>query len=160
MLLTTVADLLDDDLVNSSAGLLRGGAIAWVEVAMPDTIATPEGVAFRPNLLATTSFDGSIATTDKRTVPITVCDNIREFWLHVHSLVARWEQAWAGALAAVRPGVRAAVVDLAVPTGPVRVLAPLARVACALGGSDRAGARLHRRELGAPVGRTRAGPGG
>jgi len=80
-LLTTVADLLDDDLVISSAGLLRGGAIAWVEVSMPDTITTPEGVAFRPNLLATTSFDGSIATTYKRTVTDTVCDNTRELAL-------------------------------------------------------------------------------
>jgi len=77
-LLTMVADLLDDDLAISSAGLLRGGAIAWVEVSMPDTITTPEGVAFRPNLLATTSFDGSIATTYKRTVTDTVCDNTRE----------------------------------------------------------------------------------
>jgi len=80
-LLTTVADLLDEDLVISSAGLLRGGAIAWVEVSMPDTITTPEGVAFRPNLLATTSFDGSIATTYKRTVTDTVCDNTRELAL-------------------------------------------------------------------------------
>ncbi len=76
-LLSTVADLLDDDLAISSAGLLRGGAIAWVEVSMPDTITTPEGVAFRPNLLATTSFDGSISTTYKRTVTDTVCDNTR-----------------------------------------------------------------------------------
>jgi len=80
-LLTTVADLLDDDLAISSAGLLRGGAIAWVEVSMPDTITTPEGVAFRPNLLATTSFDDSIATTYKRTVTDTVCDNTRELAL-------------------------------------------------------------------------------
>jgi phage/plasmid-like protein (TIGR03299 family) len=80
-LLTTVADLLDDDLAISSAGLLCGGAIAWVEVSMPDTIRTPERVAFRPNLLATTSFDGSIATTYKRTVTDTVCDNTRELAL-------------------------------------------------------------------------------
>jgi len=80
-LLSTVAVLLDDDLAISSAGLLRGGAIAWVEVSMPDTITTPEGVAFRPNLLATTSFDGSIATTYKRTVTDTVCDNTRELAL-------------------------------------------------------------------------------
>ncbi len=76
-LLTAVADLLDDTLAISSAGLLRGGAIAWVEVSMPETITTPQGVAFRPNLLATTSFDGSIATTYKRTVTDTVCDNTR-----------------------------------------------------------------------------------
>lgn len=39
------------------------------------------GFAFRPNLLATTSFDGSIATTFKRTVTATVCDNTRELAL-------------------------------------------------------------------------------
>jgi phage/plasmid-like protein (TIGR03299 family) len=80
-LLQTVADLLDDDLAISSAGLLRQGAIAWVEVSMPETITTPEGVAFRPNLLASTSFDGSIATTYKRTVTDVVCDNTRELAL-------------------------------------------------------------------------------
>jgi len=111
-LLTTVADLLDDDLVISSAGLLRGGAIAWVEVSMPDTITTPEGVAFRPNLLATTSFDGSIATTYKRTVTDTVCDNTRELALSEtgqefkvkHSRHSRTQLAPARqALALVRP---------------------------------------------------------
>src|SRR6185312_1068619 len=80
-LLSTVANILDDDLSISSAGLLRGGAIAWVEVSVPETITTPEGVAFRPNLLATTSFDGSIATTYKRTVTMTICDNTRELAL-------------------------------------------------------------------------------
>ena len=77
-LLTTVADILDDDLSISSAGLLRNGAVAWVEVSVPESITTPEGVEFRPNLLATTSFDGSIATTFKRTVTDVVCDNTRE----------------------------------------------------------------------------------
>jgi phage/plasmid-like protein (TIGR03299 family) len=77
-LLTTVANVLDDDLSISSAGLLRQGAVAWVEVSVPQSITTPEGVEFRPNLLATTSFDGSIATTFKRTVTDVVCDNTRE----------------------------------------------------------------------------------
>jgi hypothetical protein len=36
---------------------------------------------FRPNLLATTSFDGSIATTFKRTITATVCDNTRDLAL-------------------------------------------------------------------------------
>jgi phage/plasmid-like protein (TIGR03299 family) len=36
---------------------------------------TPEGVQFRPNLLAVTSSDGSLATTYKRTITNTVCDN-------------------------------------------------------------------------------------
>jgi phage/plasmid-like protein (TIGR03299 family) len=52
-----------------------------VEISVPESITTPEGVTFRPNLLATTSFDGSIATTFKRTVTDTVCDNTREMAL-------------------------------------------------------------------------------
>jgi len=51
---------LDDNLSISSAGLLRN-RVAWVEVSVPDNITTPEGVVFRPNPLATTSFDGSLA---------------------------------------------------------------------------------------------------
>ena len=76
-LLDNVSSILGDTLYVSSAGLLKKGAIAWVEVSVPDYIETPEGVKFRPNLLATTSFDGSIATTYKRTVTDTVCDNTR-----------------------------------------------------------------------------------
>ncbi|WP_430868316.1 DUF932 domain-containing protein [Demequina aurantiaca] len=76
-LLDTVANLLDDELSISSAGLLRDGAVAWVEVSVPESIVTEEGVVFRPNLLATTAFDGSLATTYKRTVTDVVCDNTR-----------------------------------------------------------------------------------
>ena len=76
-LLNTVAKILYNDLSISSAGLLKNGAIAWVEVSVPKTIHTPEGFDFRPNLLATTSFDGSIATTFKRTITAVVCDNTR-----------------------------------------------------------------------------------
>ena len=83
-LVGTVADILDDDLSISSAGLLRAGAVAWVEVSVPESITTPEGVEFRPNLLATTSFDGSIATTFKRTITDVVCDNTREAALAEH----------------------------------------------------------------------------
>lgn len=85
-LLTTVGNVLDDTLSISSAGLLRNGAIAWVEVSVPETITTPQGVTFRPNLLATTSFDGSIATTFKRTVTDTVCDNTRALALSEEGL--------------------------------------------------------------------------
>jgi phage/plasmid-like protein (TIGR03299 family) len=74
-LLDTVSTILDDSLSVGSAGLLKGGAVAWVSVEVPDTITTPEGVAFRPNLLACTSHDGSLATTYKRVVTNTVCDN-------------------------------------------------------------------------------------
>lgn len=59
-----------------SAGLLRDGAVAWVQAEVPENVdAGGTGVAFRPNLLNTTSFDGSIKTTFKRTATIVVCDN-------------------------------------------------------------------------------------
>ncbi|HZD14161.1 MAG TPA: DUF932 domain-containing protein [Pseudonocardiaceae bacterium] len=74
-LINNVATILGEDLAVSSAGLLRDRAVAWVEVSVPRTIATPEGVEFRPNLLACTSFDGSLATTYQRAVQLTVCDN-------------------------------------------------------------------------------------
>jgi len=77
-LLENVATIIDDDLGIGSAGLLRNRAQAWVSVEVPESITTPEGVEFRPNLLATTSFDGSLATTYKRVVQIVVCDNTRD----------------------------------------------------------------------------------
>lgn len=77
-LVHNVATILDDELGIYSAGLLKGGAQAWVQVSVPETITTPEGVIFRPNLLAVTSFDGSMATTYKRTAQDTVCDNTRD----------------------------------------------------------------------------------
>lgn len=74
-LLDNVANILDDSLAIGSAGLLRNGAQAWVSVEVPDSVTTPEGFEFRPNLLACTSFDGSLATTYKRVVTAVVCDN-------------------------------------------------------------------------------------
>ena len=80
-LLTTVADLLDDDLVISSAGLLRGGAIAWVEVSMPDTITTPKGwrsarTCWPPPASTAPSPPPTNAPSRTR-----VCDNTRELAL-------------------------------------------------------------------------------
>jgi len=77
-LLENVATILDDELGIGSAGLLRNGGQAWVSVEVPGNITTPEGVEFRPNLLACTSFDGSLATTYKRVVTRVVCDNTAE----------------------------------------------------------------------------------
>lgn len=70
-----LAGLLDDDLQIGSAVLLRGGAVACLSVETPETIVTPEGVAFRPHIIAVSSFDGTIATTFKPTVTNVVCDN-------------------------------------------------------------------------------------
>ncbi|WP_432547182.1 class I SAM-dependent methyltransferase [Kineococcus sp. SYSU DK004] len=49
------------------------------------------------------------------------------------SLMRPWRAAWATALACARPGARVVLVDLGLPHGWAR---PLARAACALGGSD------------------------
>jgi len=74
-LIENVASILGDDLGISSAGLLKNGGQAWVEVSIPDTITTPVGFEFRPNLLAYTSFDGSLATGYGRKIQAVVCDN-------------------------------------------------------------------------------------
>ena len=52
------------------------------------------------------------------------------------SLVPRWREAWQAALSSTREGGRLCVLDMARPSGAARVLTPLARAACALGGSD------------------------
>jgi len=52
------------------------------------------------------------------------------------SVVDDWRAAWKRLTAAVRAGGRAGVVDMAVPTGPAVLLAPLALAACAFGGAD------------------------
>lgn len=74
-LLENVSTIIDDSLAIGSAGLLRNGAQAFVSIEVPENVETPEGVTFRPNLLACTSFDGTLATTYKRTVTLVVCDN-------------------------------------------------------------------------------------
>lgn len=52
------------------------------------------------------------------------------------SLMPDWESAWANMLELSVPGAALGVVDMQEPTGPFSVLAPLARLACRLGGSD------------------------
>lgn len=75
-LVDKVEVLLGDGLAVGSAGQLRKGAVAWVSVEVPETVTVPSvGEAFRPSLLATTSFDGSLATTYKRVITRVVCDN-------------------------------------------------------------------------------------
>ena len=52
------------------------------------------------------------------------------------SLMDDWRDTWRRALAATRPGARVAVVDMQMPVGRAAIFSPLARLACALGGSD------------------------
>lgn len=74
-LVDTVADILDSGLQIGSAGLLRGGAVAWVQCELDETVTTPEGVQFRPFLTAATSVDGSLSTTYQTGAQVVVCDN-------------------------------------------------------------------------------------
>lgn len=73
-LVTNVARLLDADLAIGSAGLLRDGAQAWVQIELAETREVA-GIQYRPWLTAATSADGSIATDYIRGNQLVVCDN-------------------------------------------------------------------------------------
>lgn len=74
-LLESVATILGDDLQIGTAGLLRQGGQAWVQVEVPETVSGPGGITYRPFLLAATSLDGSLSSSYGRSVTNTVCDN-------------------------------------------------------------------------------------
>ncbi|MGI8679030.1 MAG: class I SAM-dependent methyltransferase [Jatrophihabitans sp.] len=69
------------------------------------------------------------------------------------SVIDHWREAWSQAVGLLRPAGRVAVVDLALPRGRWRVLAPVARIACWTGGVDphRAPWRLAQGETVRPV---------
>jgi phage/plasmid-like protein (TIGR03299 family) len=77
-LVNTVGDILDtstSDLGIASAGLLQGGALAWLQIETPENIETAIGFTFRPFILATTAHTGGMSTTYKQAVTAVVCDN-------------------------------------------------------------------------------------
>lgn len=80
-LIDNVSTILDDDLGIGSALLLKNRGVAVVQVEVPENFVTPDGVEFRPNLLAATSLNGTLATVYKRTVTVAVCDNTTEWAL-------------------------------------------------------------------------------
>jgi phage/plasmid-like protein (TIGR03299 family) len=73
-LVTNVSNILGE-LHVASAGLLKGGAVAWVQAEMPDNLTTVDGVQFRPFFNAFSSLDGSFASTYKTGITNVVCDN-------------------------------------------------------------------------------------
>jgi phage/plasmid-like protein (TIGR03299 family) len=75
-LIDNVSTLIDNKVLGvDSAGVLRDGAIAWVAIASPDNLQTSAGFPVRPYILATTSHNGTIATTYKQVYNAPVCDN-------------------------------------------------------------------------------------
>lgn len=74
-LVENVGKILDTDEVGiASAGLLRDGGVAYVQVEMPDDVNVA-GMDIRPSILAATSIDGTKATVYKITTGISICDN-------------------------------------------------------------------------------------
>ncbi len=72
-LLDNVAAITDSgELKIGSAGLLKGGAVAWVQFELEETLDVAN-VQYRPFLTAATSLDGSIATTYQCGHQVVVC---------------------------------------------------------------------------------------
>lgn len=74
-LVQTTTQILGGGIGIGSAGVLKLGAVAWVQCELEESVRTAEGVEFRPHLTATTSLDGSVATTWMRNYTRVVCDN-------------------------------------------------------------------------------------
>jgi phage/plasmid-like protein (TIGR03299 family) len=71
-----VLDQSTSDLGVASAGLLKRGAVAWVQVEMSETQESA-GMKFRPMILASSSLNGTSATKYSRGVQLVVCDNTK-----------------------------------------------------------------------------------
>jgi phage/plasmid-like protein (TIGR03299 family) len=74
-LVKNVAHLVNGTTGLGAIGYLRNRAQAFVHIEVPDTFKTPEGVDFRPFLMAATGFDGKLATIYKRCITRPICDN-------------------------------------------------------------------------------------
>jgi len=68
--------ILDDsELGIGSAGLLKGGGQAWVQIELPETIDGPGGIKHRPFLTGSAVLDASRQTSYSTGTQIAVCDN-------------------------------------------------------------------------------------
>lgn len=75
-LVNGLQNLVDDsDVAFGSAGLLKQGAVAFVTIETPENIEVVKGFEVRPHIMATTSHNGTLATTYKMVNTFVVCDN-------------------------------------------------------------------------------------
>jgi len=75
-LIENVHSIVDDSEAGiATAGLLRGGAQAYVSIELPEAVTTASGFPLRSNIIAMTSMNGSLATTYKAGAHAPVCDN-------------------------------------------------------------------------------------
>lgn len=63
------------ELVIGTAGLLRGGAVGWLQVERDETFSIAGDLSIRPFLLAATSFNGTLSSEWGNKITNTVCDN-------------------------------------------------------------------------------------
>lgn len=78
-LLRKVSNVVQGRLLIDNAGALRNGAQAFVTITLDHDMHDGEsGLDFRPFLLASTSLDGSLATTYSNGVRLPICDNMHQ----------------------------------------------------------------------------------
>ena len=71
-----------DNMLVTGAGVLKWGKVGYIEVSIPEDLQDDRtGIAFRPNLLGSTSFDGSVGTRWDKTITNVVCDNTHQWAL-------------------------------------------------------------------------------
>lgn len=81
-----------DQLGITSGGLLKDGAVAWMEISVPETMHSDyAGFSYRPNLLVSTSFNGSLSTSWTRTTTSTVCDNTLQWALREAGNIGKYK---------------------------------------------------------------------
>lgn len=73
-ILPLIMPYLDKGILIRAAGLIRGGAGAWVQLTRPG-VETVAGFNYRPGLLASTSLDGKTKTRVDDTSVASICDN-------------------------------------------------------------------------------------
>ena len=72
-------DLLGNEVGYTSAGCLRDGGVIWLEASvLREYHNDAAGFGFVPNLLVTTSFNGTLITDAIRTAKYSICDNTHE----------------------------------------------------------------------------------
>lgn len=75
-LINNVANIIDGEIGIASAGLLRNGGVAYVTIELPEGVTTEvAGFEHRPSIVASTSIDGTKATTYSLVSFVPICDN-------------------------------------------------------------------------------------
>lgn len=78
-LVDSAMDMLGNDVGFTSAGRLKNGAILWLEASVAHEFHNEKsGFGYVPNILLSTSFNGTLSAEIVRTARYSVCDNTHE----------------------------------------------------------------------------------